>query len=48
MVNYLYDPDDVIANHESFVGQGDVAMSRPLLREQKKLATAWNAAARPA
>lgn len=45
MVNYLYDPDDVIANHEDFVGNGHVAMSRSLQREQKKLATVWNAAA---
>jgi len=48
MVNYLYDPDEVIANHEGFVGKGDVAMSRSLQREQKKLATVWNAAAGPA
>jgi malonyl-CoA decarboxylase len=47
MVNYLYDPDEVIANHEGFVGKGDVAMSRPLQREQKKLATVWTAAASP-
>ncbi len=48
MVNYLYDPDDVIANHEGFVGNGHVAMSRSLQREQKKLATIWNAVATPA
>lgn len=41
MVNYLYVPDDVIANHEGFVGSGIVAMSRALQREQKKLATIW-------
>ena len=45
MVNYLYDLDEVIANHEGFVGGGHVAMSRSLQREQKKLAAAWNAAA---
>lgn len=45
MVNYLYDPDEVIANHEDFVGSGHVAMSRSLQREQKKLAAVWNAAA---
>ena len=48
MVNYLYDPDEVIANHEDFVGSGHVAMSRSLQREQKKLAAVWNAAAAPA
>jgi len=48
MVNYLYDPDEVIANHEGFVGNGHVAMSRSLQREQKKLATLWNAVAPPA
>lgn len=48
MVNYLYDPDEVIANHEDFVGSGHVAMSRSLQREQKKLAAVWSAAAAPA
>ena len=48
MVNYLYDSDAVIANHEGFVGNGHVAMSRSLQREQKKLATFWNAVAPPA
>jgi len=48
MVNYLYVPDDVIANHEGFVGSGKVAMSRSLLREQKKLATIWDTVATPA
>jgi malonyl-CoA decarboxylase len=45
MVNYLYVPDDVIANHEGFVGNGIVAMSRALQREQKKLATIWETVA---
>lgn len=45
MVNYLYDSDDVIANHEGFVGNGLVAMSRSLQREQKKIATIWNGVA---
>lgn len=48
MVNYLYVPDEVIANHEGFVGSGHVAMSRALQREQKKLATIWDAVAKPA
>jgi malonyl-CoA decarboxylase len=48
MVNYLYDLDEVIANHEGFVGGGHVAMSRSLQREQKKLAAVWNAATAPA
>jgi malonyl-CoA decarboxylase len=45
MVNYLYDSDEVIANHEGFVGNGHVAMSRSLQREQKKLATVWSGVA---
>ena len=45
MVNYLYDPDEVIANHEDFVGSGHVAMSRSLQRVQKKLAAVWDATA---
>jgi malonyl-CoA decarboxylase len=45
MVNYLYDSDEVIANHEGFVGSGLVAMSRPLQREQKKLAAIWSSVA---
>jgi len=45
MVNYLYDPDEVIANHEGFVGSGNVAMSRAMQREQKKIAAVWNAVA---
>jgi len=48
MVNYLYDPDAVIANHEAFVSQGVVALSRALQREQKKLAAIWNAVVSPA
>jgi malonyl-CoA decarboxylase len=48
MVNYLYDPDDVIANHEGFVGNGHVAMSRSLQREQKKITTVWNTVVSPA
>jgi malonyl-CoA decarboxylase len=36
MVNYLYDPDQVITNHESFVQDGRIAMSRALQREYDK------------
>jgi len=44
MVNYLYDSSDLISNHEGFVNQGTIALSRPLLNEQQKLAPTWNAA----
>jgi malonyl-CoA decarboxylase len=27
MVNYRYDPDQIVANHEAFVGEGKIAMS---------------------
>jgi malonyl-CoA decarboxylase len=33
MVNYLYDPEQVIANHEAFVQDGRIVMSRALQRE---------------
>lgn len=33
MVNYRYDPDQVVANHEAFVREGRVVMSRELQRE---------------
>jgi hypothetical protein len=33
MVNYRYDPDQVVANHEAFVREGRVVMSRDLQRE---------------
>ncbi|MCP5300537.1 MAG: malonyl-CoA decarboxylase family protein [Chromatiaceae bacterium] len=36
MVNYRYDPDQVVANHEAFVHAGRVVMSRPLQREYDK------------
>jgi hypothetical protein len=48
MVNYLYDSDAVIANHEGFVGSGLVTMSRSLQREQKKLAAIWATTETPA
>ncbi len=36
MVNYRYDPEQVIANHEAFVQDGLVVMSRALQREYDK------------
>lgn len=41
MVNYLYEPDEVIDNHERFVGSGQIAMSKRLTRLHEKLAAAW-------
>jgi len=37
-VNYLYEPEQVEANHERFVSEGVIAMSRPLARARKRLA----------
>ncbi len=42
MVNYAYNPDEVVANHENFVGAGKIAMSRSLSRIYEKVATAWH------
>lgn len=36
MVNYCYDPDQVVANHEAFVHEGRVVMSRSLQRERDR------------
>ena len=36
MVNYRYDPDQVVANHEAFVQEGRIVMSRSLQREYDK------------
>ena len=36
MVNYRYDPDQVVANHEAFVQAGRIVMSRTLQREYEK------------
>jgi len=44
MVNYLYDSGDLISNHEGFVNQGTVTLSRSLQSEQQKIASTWNAA----
>jgi len=37
MVNYLYDPDRVEANHEKFVNTGYITMSRTLAREHQRI-----------
>lgn len=36
MVNYRYDPEQVVANHEAFVREGRVVMSKALQREYDK------------
>lgn len=36
MVNYRYDPEQVVANHEAFVREGRIVMSRALQREYEK------------
>lgn len=43
MVNYRYEPDEVIDNHERFVGNGEVATSRKLARLQERIAAVWHA-----
>ncbi len=37
MVNYLYDPDELVANHEQFVQRGEIPLSRSLAKEYKKI-----------
>ena len=37
MVNYLYEPDEVEANHERFTATGEVAMSKALARQYRQL-----------
>ncbi|MCB1798789.1 MAG: malonyl-CoA decarboxylase family protein, partial [Gammaproteobacteria bacterium] len=36
MVNYRYDPEQVVANHEAYVQAGRIVMSRTLQREHDK------------
>jgi malonyl-CoA decarboxylase len=36
MVNYRYDPEQLVANHEAFARDGRIAMSRPLQREHDR------------
>jgi malonyl-CoA decarboxylase len=37
MVNYLYEPDEVEANHERFTATGEITLSKALARERRKL-----------
>ena len=41
MVNYRYEPNEVERNHELFVNEGTVPMSRSLTREARRLETRW-------
>ena len=36
MVNYRYEPEQVVANHEAFVLERRIIMSKPLRREYDK------------
>lgn len=45
MVNYLYDPDEVEANHERFVTAGEIAMSKSLTKTYKRVAALRSPAA---
>jgi len=44
MVNYRYEPESVIANHEQFVTDGRVAVARPLTRALDSAAEVWRTA----
>ncbi|MEJ2346893.1 MAG: malonyl-CoA decarboxylase family protein [Gammaproteobacteria bacterium] len=37
MVNYLYVPEEVEANHERFMDSGDIAMAKPMVRLHKRI-----------
>jgi len=37
MVNYLYDPSEIERNHEKFIANGDVALSKPLARQNRRI-----------
>lgn len=37
MVNYVYDPEQIEANHEAFVGQGQIALGRELAKAYKRI-----------
>jgi malonyl-CoA decarboxylase len=41
MVNYRYEPDEVVANHEGFVSSGKIAMSASLSRALQKIEHRW-------
>ena len=42
MVNYRYEPNDVVENHEAFVGEGRVTVSAPLRRALQKIESLWD------
>lgn len=44
-VNYRYDPDIVVENHEQFVEEGVIDMSRHLARLHERIAAEWKSAA---
>lgn len=44
-VNYRYDPDTVVENHEQFVEEGIIDMSRHLTRLHERISTEWKSAA---
>lgn len=41
MVNYRYDGVDLERNHEQFVANGEIALSRPLAKEHARLMELW-------
>jgi len=43
MVNYLYEADEIISNHEALLLRGEVALSGPLKSLEKQLKSARNA-----
>lgn len=45
MVNYLYERERLEVNHERYVGEGEVTMSRQLAAEHGRLRAVWRAAA---
>ncbi len=47
MANYLYDTDDLIANHERFAQRGEIPLSKSLGRDLKRINEAENAGRRP-
>jgi malonyl-CoA decarboxylase len=45
MVNYRYDPDTVVANHERFVNAGTIAMSKSVARDYQRIKSVLDEAA---
>ncbi len=45
MVNYRYDPDMVVANHERFVNAGTIAMSKSMARDCQRIESMLDEAA---